>query len=107
MGTNYYAKTESCACCGRGGEEIHLGKNSGGWAFRVQYNGGRYYTNWSEFKNWVKDKKIEDEYGRSVSATELIGLIELKKEIRDPEEVNYSGQMHIIDGYKFYDSEFC
>lgn len=33
MGTNYYAKRNTCATCGRGGDPWHIGKSSFGWRF--------------------------------------------------------------------------
>jgi hypothetical protein len=33
MGTNYYLRPDPCSECGRSDEEIHVGKQSFGWAF--------------------------------------------------------------------------
>ena len=33
MGTNYYHVSSVCPHCGRGDEDLHIGKSSMGWAF--------------------------------------------------------------------------
>ena len=36
MGTNYYwQESEPCAACGRGYEQVHVGKSSAGWCFSL------------------------------------------------------------------------
>ena len=108
MGTNYQAKINICPCCKKPEETIHLGKSSPGWSFALQYNGGRFYTDFEGMKIWLKDKVIEDEYGDRVSVEEFIKLVESKKKIKDP-SADYGAreyQIIKIDGYKFFDYEF-
>ena len=74
----------------------------------MQYNGGRFYTNFKEMGKWLKDKVIEDEYGGRVSVEEFIKLVESKKKTKDP-SADYGArgcQIIKIDGYKFFDYEF-
>lgn len=108
MGTNYRTKINICPCCKRPEEEVHLGKSSDGWSFALQYNGGRFYTNFEEMKEWLKDKVIENEYGEKVSKEEFVKLVESKKKIKDPEvEREIKGcDIKKINGYKFFDWEF-
>jgi hypothetical protein len=107
MGTNYYAKLNRCKECGRG-DVIHLGKSSCGWQFFFQYNGGKFYKNIEEMKEWLKDKYIENEYGEKVNVNEFWKLVEeKKKEINNHSERYASANDFIIDGYSFTDSEFC
>ncbi len=112
MGTNYYTKTKTCKECGHKQNGIHLGKSSAGWTFSFQYNGGRYYKNIKEMKEWLSDKEIENEYGESVSKEEFWNLVESKK--NEPnnhalymfkEYPNMDGE-YIIDGHSFTDREF-
>jgi len=101
MSTNYYTKVNYCDKCGRG-DEIHLGKSSGGWKFNFQYNNGMFYKNVDEMKLWLRDKKIENEYGKEVSCKDFWEMVKAKQKIKDPEETDAI----IIDGYKFFNREF-
>lgn len=108
MGTNYHAKINICPCCKRPEEEVHLGKSSLGWSFALQYNGGRFYGDFKEMKEWLKDKVIENEYGEKVSVEDFVKMVEDKKNIKD-HSADYgarSGSILKIDGYKFFDWEF-
>ena len=110
MGTNYYTKdrTNECKCCGRGVEEIHLGKSSGGWQFSFQYNDGKYYKNVEEMKKWLKDKVIEDEYEEVVTSEEFFDMINEKQTEENNHANTYKDDKNIvIDGYSFTNCEFC
>jgi len=115
MGTNYYAKKEPCPTCGHAPESIHLGKSSMGWQFSFQYNGGRYYKNVEEMREWLKDKSIFDEYGEKLSHEEFWKIVAAKQK---PEFKNHAQQCRkeksfgylremVIDGYSFTDANFC
>ncbi len=113
MGTNYYTKTEKCSTCGNKPEGIHLGKSSGGWQFSFQYNGGRYYKNVAEMREWLKDKNIENEYGEEVPYKDFWAMVEEKQKIEFKNHAEYmqreypqSGMEYIIDGYSFSDCVF-
>ncbi len=106
MGTNYYAKINVCKVCHRSEKEVHLGKSSYGWAFTLQANGYKYYKNWEEMKEWLKGKEIIDEYGDKHEIEDFIIWVEKRKDIKDPEYVDYGSNFKIIDGYKFYDCIF-
>ena len=101
MGTNYYAKLNYCKECGRG-DEIHLGKSSMGWKFSFQFNGGEYYKNVSEMKEWLKGKIIENEYGEKVPYKNFWEMVKIKQKTKDPEETDAI----IISGYKFFNRTF-
>lgn len=113
MGTNYYTKINDCSCCGRN-DDIHLGKSSGGWQFSFQYNSGEFYKNVKEMKEWLKDKKITDEYGDIVTHGAFWKMVKRKQ---TPNNLNHAQEMHneypsardeelIIGGYSFSDCEF-
>lgn len=114
MGMNYYTKTNTCATCGHKPEGIHLGKSSYGWQFSFQYNGGEYYKNVEEMREWLKDKKIENEEGSEVSHEEFWAMVKEKQE--NPANKNHALEMiksnqssyhdTIIDGYSFTDVNF-
>lgn len=108
MGTNYYTKTKKCESCGHKPEGIHLGKSSGGWQFSFQYNGGQFYKNVTEMKEWLKDKEIEDEYGRKISQEEFWQMIndKQKEENHNHARIYSDTRNFVIDGYSFSDCEF-
>lgn len=68
MGTNYYLKIED--------EKLHIGKSSAGWAFALRIYPDREIY---DLQHWVKlfdyPYFIVDEYGRDISAVEMIDLI--------------------------------
>jgi hypothetical protein len=113
MGTNYYIKQKKCKTCGNTPDEIHLGKSSAGWQFTFQFNGGRYYKNMPEMKEWTKGKKIYDEYGKYVGHGTFWKMV---KEKQEKEKLNHAIEMAkdyperscdiVIDGYSFTNAEF-
>ena len=113
MGTNYYTKENECPHCGRH-ETIHLGKSSYGWQFSFNYNGGEYYKNVKEMKEWTKSKVIKNEYGDLVSYEEFWKMVsdkQKKSNLNHAEYVkkkypNSSHHEYVIDGYSFSDVEF-
>jgi len=109
MGTNYYTKINECEHCNRY-NEIHLGKSSAGWQFSFQYNGGRFYKNVKEMKEWLKDKKIEDEYGSTITHKDFWEMVKDKQIHSNRNHADtFSVNNHemLIDGYSFTDCEFC
>jgi hypothetical protein len=107
MSTNYYVaatrKCEDCQVehmcyCG-----VHLGKSSGGNRFLFAYNGGKYYKNISELREWLKDKRIIDEYGRPVTYDELWDKVQNMQSFPLDLDSKYEC---LIDGYRFMDGEF-
>jgi len=77
MGTNYYVFDDSqfCECCGRGGIERHIGKSSAGWVFALAVcpdDGLRTFDDWREY---LKRKHIEDEYGSQITYGEMLSRI--------------------------------
>jgi hypothetical protein len=114
MGTNYYTAMKKCPECGNKPEGIHLGKSSMGWQFSFQYNGGTYYKNVVEMREWLKDKQIEDEYGDPVTQEDFWLMIEAKQKPEFKNHAEYvkqeypssAGTEHIINGYSFSDCVF-
>ena len=112
MGTNYYIKRNKCKKCGYKPDGIHLGKSSAGWQFSFQYNGGQYYKNIQEMKEWLKDKKIENEYEENVSYEDFWSMVDEKQKEKlnhadyCKEKYSNNDNNFKIDGYSFTDNEF-
>lgn len=114
MGTNYYTKTTERPTCSHKSEGIHLGKSSGGWTFSFQYNGGQYYKNIEEMKEWLANKQIVNEYGEDITHEEFWGMVAHKQEeklnhtveCRGKYGAEYDKQLYLIDGYSFSDGYF-
>ena len=73
MGTNYYTKLD--------GEELHIGKSSGGWCFSLHVIpelGINDLPDWIDFLT-VNHYKIKNEYEEPVTLDELFGVITLRK----------------------------
>lgn len=82
MGTNYYAVSEPCGHCGRGGDRVHIGKSSIGWQFLfapLDMEEGKGCHSWREWRAYLADKQIVDEYGRSHTLAEFADLVESKQ----------------------------
>lgn len=103
MGTNYYAKMNICPTCKRPDEEVHIGKSSHGWKFMFQLN-GKYYKNITELKQFLSDKRIEDEYGGTVTIDDFWKMVEEKQ--KEKGEGGTDRDLIVIDGYDFYERDF-
>jgi hypothetical protein len=79
MSTNYYVIENHCECCNRYEEAYHIGKSSYGWAFTFRGYRQKDLTSWQAWKEFLKDKKIKDEFG---------------------EDVNYAWFVEYVEGYK-------
>jgi len=79
MGTNYYVAENVCACCNRYDEKYHIGKSSWGWAF--SFHGYKYdgLTSWQKWKEYLRDKKLCNEYGQIIDYDWFVGFVETEK----------------------------
>lgn len=77
MGTNYYIRMNACPHCGRGDEDLHIGKSSGGWKFLFAKQEKHDLTDSAKWMEFIKksDGKIYTEYSAPITAGDLIGLI--------------------------------
>lgn len=90
MGTNFYVTAEApCPHCGRGGEQLHIGKSSGGWCFGLHIIPEMGINSLDDWKIFWQDKKITNEYNDVFSAEEMLSVITKRK--RDVKELNSSG----------------
>lgn len=79
MGTNYYVATNHCECCKRYDEEFHIGKSSMGWAFSFRGYPTFALESWKQWKEFLKDKTIMDEYGDNMTYDSFVDMIETYK----------------------------
>lgn len=109
MGTNYRVSLNHCECCNRS-DKIHIGKSSWGWAFNFQGYDGQYgyiedddnkslkvpedfqLKSWKQWKEYLKDKPIIDEYGDPVSYDDFVEMVETYKA---PEFVREDGRKNL------------
>jgi len=93
MGTNYYVAENICECCKRYDDKYHIGKSSWGWAF--SFRGYKYggLTTWQKWKDYLKDKKIYNEYREPVDYNWFVEYIETEKA---PHYVRYDGHKNLV-----------
>lgn len=109
MGTNYYAEINKCECCKRC-DKIHIGKSSMGWAFTFRGYKNPYgyietdegkdvpvpddfcISSWKDWKEYLKNTEIIDEYGRNISYDEFVDLVEHYK---SPDYVREDGRKNL------------
>lgn len=76
MGTNYYVDNGTCECCKRDFESIHIGKSSYGWYFSLHVIPELGLNSLGDWKEYLKDKKIKDEYRDDITLDDLLDIIE-------------------------------
>ena len=90
MGTNYYwYKEKPCPTCGRSDAPLHIGKSSAGWCFALHVipeEGIKDLPDWIER---FKSGRIEDEYGRDISAEDMVSTITKRGMGRPKERVPF------------------
>lgn len=92
MGTNYYVAKDKCNCCGRYDKEYHIGKSSYGWAFSFEGYPHNNLTSWADYKNFLKDKTIVDEYGSEMS---YIHFVEIVEGVKSPHYISPNGHKNL------------
>ncbi len=97
MGTNYYAREDTCEKCGVAKNETHIGKSSAGWTFTFHATEDiRSYKEWLMFLS-QKDIKIFDEYDREVSLEEFKEMVESKRSAEHNHAKEYSNGGSYVD----------
>jgi len=82
MGTNYYV-SETIDICPHCNSKIksenvfgyHIGKSSGGWCFALHVDVDAGIKNLEDMNVFLIDKKIIDEYGKSITFEKLLNVI--------------------------------
>jgi len=122
MGTNYYVRKNHCKCCNRHDREYHIGKSSHGWSFSSQGYTWNRLDSWKNWKEFLKNEVIVDEYGEVVPYDDFVKMVETYKSpgfVREDGHKNlnhyeyckdngYSTERDWVDGdgYSFTVSEF-
>lgn len=110
MGTNYYAVETVCECCGRYDKEYHIGKSSHGWAF--SFRGYRHdrLISWRNWKEFLKNKIIMNEYGERIEYDEFVKMIETYKSpgyMREDGHINLQhNEQGRIDNHPWFNSDY-
>lgn len=93
MGTNYYVAENKCDCCNRYDKPYHIGKASWGWAF--SFRGYKYdrLASWRDWKTYLADKLIVDEYGQFIEYAEFVAYIEKEK---SPNFIDEKGRKNLV-----------
>lgn len=87
MGTNYYMRVDCCDKCGRGSENIHIGKSSMGWPFAVHIIPEEGINSWGDWLKKLNGQRIYDEYGTEVSLETLDEIVKAKRLCADKDHV--------------------
>lgn len=108
MGTNYYVASNYCECCDRYDEEYHIGKSSGGWAFSFRGYRSERLVSWKQWKEFLKNRTIMDEYRERIDYDWFVQFIENEK---SPNFVNSYGYKNLIHNeeknrYTWFDPEY-
>ena len=115
MGTNFYAYTEACECCGRGDEPLHIGKSSAGWKFSFQGypDHDPPLTSWKAWREFLVNLQIRDEYGGTITLEELQEWVANKFHSNNCQTCFVKAQAysrwndyHDPEGHPFNDGEF-
>jgi len=77
--------------------------------FSFQYNGGEYYKNIKEMKEWLRGKRIFDEYGEENTYKEFWDMVDEKQKTgkRNHAKKFPGNTEKVIGGYSFSDCDFC
>ena len=79
MGTNYYMTVDACPHCGRGRDELHIGKSSAGWVFSLNTHPDDGITGLDDWREAWKRNPIRNEYGDAVKPEEMERTITARK----------------------------
>lgn len=105
MKVYYYVEiSKGCKDCGKKhmicSSSVPIGKHASNSPFLFFFNGGRYYKNITELKEWLNDKTIVDSYGNQISCSEFWQLV--NKGQFTPLDTHIAPEM-TIDRYRFTD----
>jgi hypothetical protein len=113
MGTNFFARTHECLCCGRY-DDLHIGKLSAGWRFN--FRGHPHHdpplTSWKAWQEFLTGTQIRNEYGDELALEDLRRLASDKIESNSCQTCFVKAQAYEYDdyhdpeGHPFNDREF-
>ena len=112
MGTNYYARVNTCPACKRY-DEIHIGKYSAGWVFNfqahdeVEFTGSRRFhgplKTIEDYREATKFMNIFNEYGSGIGYNDFWRIVE--STLNEPRKDLFDGD-YLSDGYRFSTYDF-
>ena len=117
MGTNYYAINKRIDNIEDLDLGLHIGKNSCGWVFNFEAHSNPELKSIQNYKDYLKEKFIYDEYAREIPYKEFWEIVESSKESfnsRDPyvltdEEEPFRHAWYnewVDEGFAFSEAEF-
>lgn len=116
MGSNYYAFDERITETTDFNEGLHIGKNSCGWVFHFESHYKPKLKTVQDYREFLKEKVIYDEYDREISYEEFWSIVEDSKKLFngsppyvliDPNYPNdYTRDSWVDEGFAFTESEF-
>jgi hypothetical protein len=108
MGTNYYVAKNKCECCERYDEEYHIGKASWGWAFSFHGYPWDNLKSWRQWREYLKNETIVDEYGMVIPYDEFVDMVEGFKAPGYVREDGHVNLQHNVEGRKegYFNSEY-
>lgn len=95
----------ACPHCGRSDPPEHVGKSSYGWSFSFQTGEGMPRS-WAEWKQRLAGERIEDEYGSTVSLSDLETIVEETRGGRNHAREYPRGSYLDAEGHSFSEDEF-
>lgn len=100
MGTNYYVAENRCDCCQRYDRTHHIGKSSWGWSFSFQGYRQDRLTSWAEWREFLRDRLIVDEYGDFIDYADFCRMIETTKAPGWVREDGHQNLQHNAEGLR-------
>lgn len=82
MGTNYYIQRGICEHCGRGDQDLHIGKSSGGWVFALNTHPELGIESLDDWRREWSRGTIINEYGDTLTAEEMERVIANRQPVR-------------------------
>lgn len=113
MGTNYYARTDVCECCGRG-DERHICKSL--TSFRGYSEFDLKLRSWRDWKSFLQRDNITvwTEYGEQIPVEKFIADVEATPREARERQTRWVLKYHDpsrdwldAEGFSFHDGEFC
>lgn len=101
MGTNYYVTVDNpCKYCGRGGENLHIGKSSIGWCFSLHVIPERGLNDLPDWEKFWRGKIITNEYGEKINKKTMLDIITKRGQIDNyrQRDASFHRDNHSEDG---------
>ena len=82
MGTNYYWTENPCPHCGRGDNQLHIGKKSAGWRFSLRAHSDHQppLRSWAAWKLALAAGVVRNEYDEPLPADVFVAMVEASRD---------------------------